>query len=128
VTYDTDAVRQWSSATDGPVSWIFERALNGDDYPRERGIRSIRLIPDGNEIIVAPSDAQEVLVSFSPCITLPLDMLERLVEMADRAAGRSGSDRSTIEAVRREITGIRDQMDDAELVLVPRMKLGRQTE
>lgn len=125
ITYDTDWVDAWgSSAQDLNMNHIFYQALRAEPYPRERGIKSIRHIPDGNEIIIAPTERDDILMSYSPCITLPLDLVEKLVEIAAKNAGRGGQDRTLLDRVREEIAGTRKRFNDIEIVAVPRMKLG----
>jgi hypothetical protein len=55
VTYDSERVRSWNLQGEGSsIAWIFMNALTGKPHPNERGVISIRHIPDDSEIIVAP--------------------------------------------------------------------------
>lgn len=127
ITYDSERVDAWDLQAEGrSVDWIFYRALTGHDYPRERGILSIRHIPEGNEIIVAPTEKDDLLMSYNACITLPLEMVEELIAIADKGASRGGSDRKILDQVRAKIAGTRKRFEDMEIVAVPRMKMGAQ--
>jgi hypothetical protein len=125
ITYDPAWIEAWgSSAQWAPMNHIFTRALSGHDYPRERGIISIRHVPEGNEIIVAPVPGADTMLKYDPCITLPLDLLEELLRIADASNAKTGKERLTIDAVRREVAGTRERFDELtkiELTAVPRM-------
>lgn len=56
ITYDGERVAKWDVQAEAyNLAFLLKRALNGQDYGRERGIVSIRLVPEGSEIIVAPA-------------------------------------------------------------------------
>lgn len=46
VIFDPEQARRWTGVgQERSIDWIFTAALNGADYPRERGVISIELLP-----------------------------------------------------------------------------------
>ncbi len=56
ITFDSERVTKWDfQAEAANIDWIFKTSLNGLEHPPSRGILSIRHVPEGSEIIVAPA-------------------------------------------------------------------------
>ena len=64
ITYDPDRIEQLSPQAEGlSVSWIIIKALQGYDYPKERGIINITLLdklptrPPNSKLVTSRSNA-----------------------------------------------------------------------
>jgi hypothetical protein len=50
IVFDPLVVASWSDACRNTVLYLFERALAGHDYARERGVDAIEFLPEGETV------------------------------------------------------------------------------
>ncbi|MBB5987389.1 hypothetical protein [Sphingobium lignivorans] len=58
IIYDPAIVKGWTTAVSVSVDYIFRQALQGRDYPRERGILSIEDVPADESLEEAEARAE----------------------------------------------------------------------